>query len=391
MKTPNKMVRCLTLVLGGAVALCGASPLAKAKNADPKRAAELEARGRQSHYPANKFNLGDLPPYQPGSPVSGPIRMWGANYLSDARVIEYWESDFLRHHPGVSFEYHLASTEHAIPSLCFGVSDISPMTRPILWTERLQFQRTFNHQPLDVVVATGSFDVIGWNAAIGIYVHDGNPLARLTMKQVDGIFGAERTGGWSEFTWDPGLARGPESNIRTWGQLGMTGEWADKPIRVYGYSLESYSAREFEKMVFHGARKWNEHILEYGAKAVAKGTVSHSPRSIIEDLLQDRFGIGYAQGLRRPETPGLKAIDLAPTPDGPYYAFAIENVRNRTYPIFSEISMLLNRDPARPLEHRLKEYLRYLLSRDGQVQVMRDGKYLPLTAEVVFEQLRKLE
>jgi len=101
-------------------------------------------------------------------------------------------------------------------------------------------------------VATGSYDVPG-GTPVRVVVHRDNPLAQLTMKQLDGIFGSERAGGWEGTSWRPGRARGPEQNIRTWGQLGLTGDWKDKPIHVYGLTLRYHQATEISDMVWPAA------------------------------------------------------------------------------------------------------------------------------------------
>jgi phosphate transport system substrate-binding protein len=126
----------------------------------------------------------------------------------------YWEKDFQKYQPNVRFAFHLKTSEHAISGLNFGVSDIGPMGRQIMWDELMGFQRKFSYLPLGIVAVTGSYDVSGWNAAIGIFVHKDNPISKLTLKQVDGIFGAERSGAWKDLVWDESLARGPEKNIR---------------------------------------------------------------------------------------------------------------------------------------------------------------------------------
>jgi len=106
--------------------------------------------------------------------------------------------------------------------------------------------------PHEIVMATGSYNLSGWTFALVVFVNEKNPIAQLTLEQLDGIFGAQREGGWDFNSWDPSAARGAEKNIRTWGQLGLTGEWADKPINVYGYTLNYHFPRDFAEKVFNG-------------------------------------------------------------------------------------------------------------------------------------------
>src|SRR5258706_9832871 len=100
--------------------------------------------------------------------------------------------------------------------------------------------------PTGIVAVTGSYTVWGWTPPVGVYLNKDNPLSKLSLEQLDGIFGAERSGAWSDLTWNKSLARGPEKNIRTWGQLGLKGEWAKKPIHVYGYNLQFNFPQEIE-------------------------------------------------------------------------------------------------------------------------------------------------
>jgi phosphate transport system substrate-binding protein len=261
-----------------------------------------------------------------------------------------------------------------------------------MWDELMGFQRQFSYLPLGIVAVTGSYDVSGWNAAIGIFVHKDNPISKLTLKQVDGIFGAERSGAWKDLIWDESLARGPEKNIRKWGQLGLTGEWADKPIHVYGYNLQFHFPQEIESRAFGGvSSKWNENLREYANKLNADGSVRVAGLQMMEDLSKDPYGIAYVSAGTVYLTPTTKPIALAVSDGGPYYELNLENVRNRTYPMYADVFFYLNRDPKKPIDPKVKEFLRYILSRDGQEQVMRDGKYLPLTAEAVGEQLKKLD
>ncbi|HKB91543.1 MAG TPA: substrate-binding domain-containing protein [Opitutaceae bacterium] len=338
----------------------------------------------------NKFDLEGLPHYKPEQKVSGTIREWGANYFTDSPLAEYWEKDFQKYQPDVKFDYHLRTSEHAISALIFGKSDLSPLGRQIMWDERLAFEREFNYQPLGIVVVTGSYDVSGWNPPIGVYVNKANPISQLTLNQLDGVFGAERSGGWKGPEWDESIARGPDKNIRTWGQLGLTGEWADKPIHVYGYNLKYHFVDEMVTRVFHGGNKWNEHLVEYANKTNPDGTLYLVANQMMDDLSKDPYAIAYNAGGSRYMTPQTKAVALAVDEKSPSYDLTIENVQARTYPMYADVFFYLNRNPKQPLDPKLKEFLRYILSREGQEQVIRDGKYLPLTAEVVQQELKKL-
>ena len=352
----------------------------------------IEAKRNKVYYD-NKFDLSGLPDYKPEQKVSGTIRLWGANYFTDSPLAGYWEAEFRKWHPDAKFDFHLHSSQHAIQSLIFGVSDVSPLGRQITNAERLAFQREFNYQPLGIVAVTGSYSLSGWNPAIGIYVNKANPLAKLSMQQLDGIFGAERSGGWTRLEWDESVARGPEKNIRTWGQLGLTGDWADKPIHIFGYTLKYNFPDEFHTRVFQGGFKWNEKLKEFANKTNADGSIYLAGQQMLDELANDPYAIAYVAGGQTMVRPGqaVKVLDLAEKDGGPYLPLTIENVQSRKYPLYADVFFYMNAPPHKPLDPKVREFVRYVLSRQGQAQVMRDGKYLPLTAEAAREQLRLLD
>src|SRR5215469_1823541 len=192
----------------------------------------VHSRGKKAFYSRN-FDLSDLPSYKPAQKINSTIRIWGLNYLGDANLADYWTAGFHKFQPDAKIEWHLPVAMASTSALVTGVADIGA-NRGLTFTEILQFERVFNYSPLELDMVTGSYDVPGWANAMGIFVNKANPISHLTMEQLDGIFGAARSGGWVGTSWNPQFARGPEENIRTWGQLGLTGEWADKPIHVYG-------------------------------------------------------------------------------------------------------------------------------------------------------------
>jgi phosphate transport system substrate-binding protein len=365
------------------------------------REAWVKKKGYRVYY-TKKFDLSDLPSYQPEQKnlpsyqpeqkTSGTIRMWGSNYFTDSPLMDWWVAEFRKFQPGVKFDVHLKTTLHAIPGLIFDRSDIGPMGRQITWDELLSYQREKNHLPVGIVAVTGSYDVSGWNPPIGVYLNKQNPLSKLSLEQLDGIYGAMRTGAWRELTWDKSLARGPEKNIRTWGQLGLTGEWADKPIHVYGYNLQFHFPQEIESRAFGGVSgKWNENLLEYDNIVLPDGSLKLAGQLMMEDLAKDPYGIVYCAGGNAWLTPEVKAVALSVKNGDPAYELTIENVRERTYPMYADVFFYIDRDPKKPVDPKVKEFMRYILSREGQAQVMRDGKYLPLTAAVIREERRKLD
>ncbi len=381
----SKIVSVSAIVLFAVACACSQSrdslEVQKARNQ------HVLSRAKKVYY-THKWNLDDLPQYEPQQDVSGTIREWGDNYFGDSNLNDYWEQGFHKFHPQVNFEYHLKTTLTAIPGLVTGVADLAP-SRRITFSDTLAFERVFEYEPLEIVVANGSLDVPGWSNALGIFVNKANPISKLSLKQLDAIFGAERSGGWVGTSWHPEFARSAKENIRTWGQLGLTGDWKDKPIHVYGLNLRYHQSTMFSDIVLKGSDKWNEDLRMYANYSKADGTLAIAANELMQDLSKDPYGIAYS-GIQN-LTPQTKVLPLAAKEGGPYVELTIENVQNRTYLLADEVYIYVNRRPGQPLDPKLKEYLRYILSRAGQEAITRDGKYLPLTAEQVREQLRKLE
>jgi phosphate transport system substrate-binding protein len=335
----------------------------------------------------------DLPPYKPEHPVAGTIRNFGASL---GGLIKLWEDGFRAWHPQIRFEDKLPTSDAAIPALATGVADLGPDGAEASLTETLAFYEVHGYLVTDLIVASGAFDVEGRSNGPIVFVHKDNPLTQLTLKQLDGIFGAERTGGLRGFQWTPASARGPEGNIRTWGQLGLKGEWADKPIQTYGHAPFG-TGRFFQWKVLKGSDEWNPNYREYvetGSKSIADEDKAEQRlglrKMLKDDLANDRFGIGWSIMPQARGVSGIKPIALAAQEGGPYVTPSRETFQNRTYPLVRNIYIYLNRTPGKPVDPKLKEFLRYVLSRDGQELVVKNGNYLPLTAELAREQVAKV-
>lgn len=367
-----------------------AAALSKARATGNKKRAERKFYTKQ-------FDLTGLKSYTPGSRVSGTIRQWGNNYIDDSGLMAVWEAEFRKFHPEVRFDNHLDSSSVAFPGLITGAADLAPMGRQALWDELKGLEREGGGEEgagtdeiVEVVVATGSYDVRGWTFALGIFVHKDNPIAKLTMDQLDGVLGAERAGGWRGLTWDTSLARGPEKNIRTWGQLGLKGEWADKPINIYGYNSKYHFNDEIDKKVLKGSGKWNERLQAYSnvAGLKADGSLTAAGELIMSGLSKDKYGIAYT-GIPF-ITKDTKAIALAESVGAEYVPLTLETVQNRTYPLLRDVYYYFRREAGKPIDPKVREFLAYVLSREGQRAIMADGKYLPLTSAMAAAQLKKL-
>jgi phosphate transport system substrate-binding protein len=324
-----------------------------------------------------------LPEYQPGRKVSGVIRTWGSPHM--AGMLQRWQTGFRRYHPDVCFSDNLKSTGMAIAGLSEWTADLALMGRQIYTFEYYGIYRRSLLLPVEIEVATGSLDVPSKSFAVSVFVHKDNPLARLTLTQLDGIYGAQREGGWQGMKWNREVARGPEQNIRTWGQLGLTGEWADKPIHLYGPpGLYPGGFSFFQRKVLGGADTWAEGLMEFADR-----------KQMMEALSRDSYSIAYT-GLCY-QTPQTKVLALAEGPSGPYVTPTRESVGLRTYPLSRPVYIYFSPDtpggePADPkVDPKVREFLRYILSRQGQQDVAREGDYLPLTPELAREQLKVLE
>jgi phosphate transport system substrate-binding protein len=202
---------------------------------------------------AGAQDLSALPEYRPQAKVTGVIRNFGCSFSG---LMQRWEDGFRRYQPDARFEDKLPSSDAAISGLVAGVADLAPNGREPMFPEYLAFQETLGYDISQATVATGAFDIKGRTWAIAIFVNKDNPISRLTMTQLDGIFGSERTGAYRGFKWYPQYGRSAREDIRTWGQLGLGGEWADQEIHMYGYAFTGMT-NFFQLAVLNGGDKWN--------------------------------------------------------------------------------------------------------------------------------------
>jgi phosphate transport system substrate-binding protein len=333
--------------------------------------------------PAASRDLSALPDYKPAAKLSGTLRASGNDEM--AALMKRWERGFSKYHPDIRFEDWLKGSGSGMYGLEMRTADIALMGRPINPYERYGVYERAWVYPVEIEVATGSFALPQKSPAYAVFVHKDNPLAKLTVKQLDGIFGAERGGGWKALTWDETAAHANGDNIRTWGQLGLKGEWADKPIHVYGPpNLGAGTITYFQAKVMGGGAIFNEELREYADR-----------RQMIADLEKDPYAIAYAAlGYR---TAGVKHVALAESSSGPFVELTQKSVADRTYPLSRPVYIYYTIDNekteiANPsVDPKVREFLRYILSKQGQQVVAREGAYLPLTPAVVKEQLKKVD
>ncbi len=354
-------------------------------------AAERRARMHAvaySRFYTKKFDLSGLPDYQPRFHPHGTISVCGNNYIGDSPLGSWWKKAFEKYQPGIKIVYHLQTAANAIPCLYENRGDIG-IGHQALFYDDLSNLRLKGYLPTNISVVTGSYDVIGWQNSFAIIVNASNPLTGATMRQLDGMFGSQRAGGWVGTAWQPQFARGPQGNIRRWGQMGLKGTWANRPVDTYGFSLRYSTALEFSDDVLKSSDKWNGNLLAFGNYKRDGRTYLESDQ-IVDHVARDPGGIGYIRYHEDlPKT--VKVLAIARTSAGPYVPLTLDTEQSRSYPLWGDQSFWVEAKPGRPLAPKLYEFIRFVLSRQGQELVERDGKYLPLTANAAARQLRRLD
>jgi len=343
-------MKCLAIVLSGLLALAA-------------QAADLDL-------------LKDLAPYQAphGSPaLHGTIRIWGNPYIPG--LVQAWETGFQKSHPGISFTTHLKGTEAAMAGLYGGIADVVFIGREPYAPEIEAFTDWFGYPPTGLKITSGSYATQHKTFALMVYVHKDNPLAQLSLAQLDAIYGEARL-------------RGAPEPIRRWGQLGLTGAWADKPIHVYGYNFDTGMAGFFRLTVMQNSPRWNPELKDFDNGRTAGGEVINAGTYILDAVAKDPEGIGFANVLF--ENPKVRSVALGERDGGPFFAPSVETAWRREYPLTRYSTVFINRPPGKPVDPKVREFLRYILSRDGMQAVVEDAAFLPLNGEVIKEELKAL-
>jgi len=288
-------------------------------------------------------------PYKRTSGVSGNINSIGSDTMNNLMAL--WGEAFQKMYPNARIQIEGKGSSTAPPALISGTAQFGPMSRQMRATEIDQFESKFGYKPTEIRTA---FD------ALAIYVNKDNPLEKITMAQADAVFSKTRRRGGK--------------NVATWGDLGLTGDWAARPMSLYGRNSASGTYGYFK-----------EHMLKNGDY---RDQVKEQPgsASVVQGVTEDRFGIGYSGiGYR---TSGVKVLALAET--DAFSSGSYEDVKSGKYPLSRYLFVYINKAPGKPLDPLVKEYLKLILSREGQEVVLKDG-YLPLPASIVKEELAKLE
>jgi phosphate transport system substrate-binding protein len=390
-----------TAVAGIALACCAGTAVAQLEkyqpNAESKKfptgsSAERRARmhGVAAH-PAytRTFDLSGLPDYAPETKPTGTVRLCGNNYLGDSPLAGWWKEAFAKVQPGITLDLgQLQTAAIAIPCLYMGTADIGVTHEPSFY-DYLSFLRVKGHKPTGISFITGSYDVVGWQNNIVIIVNKANPLTHVSMSQLDGIFGSARAGGWIGTSWHKELARGADKDIRTWGQMGVTGALANQPIDTFGYSLRYATALEFSDKVLHSSDKWNDNLLGFGNYEKPDGTTYLEADQIADHVRADPNGIGYVR--YHPGFPtDVKILAVGASDAGPFVPYTMDTLQTRAYPLWGDQKFWIDVKPGEKVDPALREFIRFVLSKQGQALIEKDGKYLPLTAEAAKAELAKI-
>lgn len=292
-----------------------------------------------------------IAPYKKVSGVSGNVDSIGSDTLNN--LMTFWAESFRREYPNVRIQIEGKGSSTAPVALLAGTAQIGPMSRPMKNDEIDAFTAKYGYKPTAIGVALDS---------LAVFVNKDNPLKALSMPQVDAIFSKTLKGG------------APES-IVTWGQLGLTGDWQDKPLSLFGRNSASGTYGFFK-----------EHAL---AKGDYKDTVKEQPgsASVVMGITEDVAGIGYS-GIGY-KTSGVKAVALSAKEGGEAVDTSYENVLSGKYPLSRMLYLYVGKEPNKPLPAVTAEFLRFVLSKEGQEIVVKDG-YLPLPAQLVDKELAKL-
>lgn len=324
----------------------------------------------------SKLSLEGAPQYAPHAEVSGTIRVWGhgawgRDFMEE--LVKGWETEFQKYQPGIRFDNHLLGTATAMGALYTGTGDIAILGREVRPSELDAFQRVMGHPPLAVNLVAGSFNVPNKDFALGIFVNKANPLRHLTMQQLGDVFGC---------------AQRERHEIRTWGDLGVKGSWASRPIHVYGYQVRRGFGVYFDQVVLGGSGQWSCHYTEIGKEKNPDGSIRDDGQVIVDTVASDPDAIAFS-GMAFTNS-GAKVLALAQSAAGPYVLPTPQAVFNRTYPLYRVLTGFVDLEPGASLDPKMHEFLLYILSRQGQGFVLATGGYLPLNVRVIHNEREKL-
>lgn len=293
----------------------------------------------------------DVPDYVKGSGVSGSLSSVGSDTL--ANLMTLWAEEYKRLYPNVTIQIQAAGSSTAPPALTEGTATLGPMSRQMKSEELEAFESKHGYKPTAVPVAVD---------ALAVFVHKDNPIKGLSVPQVDAIFSATRACGYDQ-------------DLRTWGDVGLTGELANQAIQLFGRNSVSGTYGYFKEAAL--------------CKGDFKNTVNEQPgsASVVQGITKSINGIGYSgEGYR---TSGVRMVPLAKKDGAPYVDVTPANALSGKYPLSRFLFIYVNKHPNEPLAPLEAEFLKMVLSKTGQQVVVKDG-YIPLPGRVVKKSLAKL-
>jgi len=293
-----------------------------------------------------------LSSYKTVSGISGNISSVGSDTLNN--VMTLWAETFQKFYPNAKIQIEGKGSGTAPPALIAGTAQLGPMSREMKGTEIDGFEKKYGYKPTAIRTSVD---------ALAVFVNKDNPVKCLTLAQVDAVFSKSRRGGHSE-------------DLKTWGQLGLTGEWASKPISLYGRNSASGTYGFFK-----------EHVLKNGDY---KDEVKEQPGSaaVVQGVTVDRFAMGYS-GIGY-VTAGVRAVPLTEKAGGKCEDATAENAYSGAYPLARFLFVYVNRAPGKPLDPLTREFAKLILSKEGQEAVVKDG-YFPIPAQIAKEELGKIQ
>lgn len=292
-----------------------------------------------------------IKPYVKTSGVSGNLSSVGSDTL--ANLMTMWAEAYKKEYPSVNIQIQAAGSSTAPPALTEGTATLGPMSRKMKDGELSAFEQKRGYKPTAIPVAVD---------ALAVFVHKDNPIKGLTLQQVDAIFSATRL-------------CGAKTDAKTWGDVGVTGDLAGKAIQLFGRNSVSGTYGFFKE--------------EALCKGDFKPNVNEQPgsASVVSSISNSLNGIGYS-GIGY-KTSSVRTVPLAKKEGGEYVEDNEANALNGTYPLARFLYVYVNKAPNQPLNPLEAEFVRLILSKQGQEVVMKDG-YIPLPAKVVSKALADL-
>lgn len=292
-----------------------------------------------------------LPDYTPVQGVSGSIKSIGSDTMNNEMAL--WAEGFLKMYPNVKIEIEGKGSSTAPPALIAGTSQFGPMSREMKSKELDAFEKIFGYKPVGLPT---SIDMLA------VYVNKDNPVKGMSLQQVDAVFSKNRKGGLAD-------------DITRWGWLGLSGEWADRSISLYGRNSASGTYGYFK-----------EHAL---FKGDFKDQVKEQPgsSSVVQGVASDRYAIGYS-GIGY-KTADVRAVPLSNRQGQPFVEAIPENAYTGEYPLARFLYVYINYKPGSQLDPLRREFIKYIFSRQGQSDVIKDG-YYPLPAAICRDALQSV-